>query len=164
MRILTPSHHISSHHIRSFSLLRRVGVAWLFCGRQAACDVQGAYACMHACMRASQRLQHASLRTFHTWRWPRRWWREESATTWKTHGRNESCLQMYLLRDRRVVGGRVGSTYVESSGGSIVYSVGGGTGFRIHPSSKGHLTSPARHAATRTKGEAECVACSISIQ
>ena len=62
---------------------------------------------------------------------------------------------MYLLRDRRVVGDRVvGSTWEGWWWEHIRLAVVQDIGFRI-PSSKGHYTTPARHAVVWTKGEAE---------
>jgi hypothetical protein len=153
------SYSISCHHITSHSTLffvRSVGAAWLsFAG--AACDVH-----RRACVRASQRLQRVSLRNFHTWRWSRRWWRRESATTWKAHGVNESCLCLwkYLLRD----GWREGVKYFctsTCSAGCEDIRLASGTGFRIQDApSKGLNTYlPRDMPPSEQREKAGCVVC-----
>jgi hypothetical protein len=134
-----------------------------FCGRQrATCIVVRACVCMHACVRASQRLQRVSLRNFHTWRWSRRWWRRESATTWKAHGVNESCLCLwkYLLRD----GWREGVKYFctsTCSAGCEDIRLASGTGFRIQDApSKGLNTYlPRDMPPSEQREKAGCVVC-----
>jgi hypothetical protein len=108
MRILLP--HPTYTHIPcdAFSLW----VAWAWRGLP---DVR------YACKRASQRLQHASLRTFHTWRWSRRWWRIPTPRG-RPHGRNESCFCecIYVLRDGRMVGERVKKYLARKDGARIL--------------------------------------------
>jgi hypothetical protein len=89
--------HLHPHPMRCFFFVGWVAWAW-----RGLPDVR------YACKRASQRLQHASLRTFHTWRWSRRWWRIPTPRG-RPHGRNESCFCecIYVLRDGRMVGERV---------------------------------------------------------
>jgi hypothetical protein len=87
-----------------------------------------------ACKRASQRLQHASLRTFHTWRWSRRWWRTPTPRG-RPHGRNESCfvnVSMYCAMGEWLERW-LESTWLRKMVGG--FSVGGGTGY-IHDPSK----------------------------
>jgi hypothetical protein len=136
-----------------------------FCGRQrATCIVVRAYACMRACVRASQRLQRVSLRTFHTWRWSRRWWRRESATTWKAHGVNESCLCLwkYLLRDGWREGGKYFCTSTCSAGCEDI-RLASGTGFRIRMllACKGtqHISRETCRPPSEQREKAGCKVC-----